>query len=287
MWDKFKFLANVFKDRLKRGGTMNTTPQTPSADLAKLYFFSVLDFLVDLAHTISHDFIGRPQLYTNLEVEGLEVEALRDVLGSLYVQYGTEPTRLGPHQRNDIFNAIFGIPGGNHEHNSFVCTRDELREACRRNAANVRSENKSLLEQEVRTALVPFQQYLVGLQGSSVNWSLEQLQAVTAAAYRILMNDQIARVFGVAKAPQDPWPFAPDPNGNILVEEISERRITRGLFGQLQQVALNGAQTIDIVLARGQQVSDELIRACNAWSSALTTARKTCCSAGLPYIGRT
>lgn len=249
--------------------------------LAQLYFFRVLDLLVDLVHTLSHSFISKPQLYRDLEQD----EA--DILGKFFTQYGTEPKFLNPNQRNHIFDAIFGYPGG-HEGNdcdSFPVLRDSLLDACARYAANIRKgDNIDALTAEVDTALIPFRNYLLGLQGGAVVWGLDRLTDVTTAAYRILQNDTVAIANGVSKAPRSPWPIVPDPNGSIEVEEISKKHILRGCFGLIRQVALRGARAIENVIECNGQVTDELIINCNIWHSALMNAKKACRSAGLHYI---
>lgn len=266
-------------DNTQHDKTRSSTDKTP---LAQLYFFSVLDYLVDLAHTVSHDFTSRPQLYSGLGPSDT------NLFGKFYTQYGTEPEFLEPSQRNDIFYALFGTPGDDegNDCDSFQLLRDSLLKACARYTANIRlGDNKAPLDAEVETALIPFRQYLLGLQGGSVQWSHDRLTEVTTAAYSILQNPTVATVFGVPRAPEEPWPLKPDPNGNILVEEISKKRFTRGLFGLLRQVALRGAETIDNVIEGNGQVNDEMINGCNAWHAALMEAKNASCAAGLHDIG--
>ena len=301
---------------------MTNTGNTPSkypdkTDLGELYFFSTLDFLTSLVDTVADDFVKRPQLYKNLE------EDIIDTLGRFFTQYGTELDLLAPRQRNVIRKASFGTSNttNKNEPNSFHSLRDDLTKACSRYAANVRDKNERILFEEIETARVPFHDYLIGLQGSSASWGLARLSTVNERAYTVLRSNAVANVFGLAKAPMDTWPQEPDPIGNILVEEISEGNITRALFGQLQQVALNGQNAIGGILALGEQVSKvqtmleehkkleeqeqvesqmeleeqkklekflelTVIENCNRWQASLTKTRCTCQEIGLPNLGR-
>ncbi len=236
-------------------------------ECAHLYFFCVLDFLVSLAYRASFLFTQDPAIWPKLTDDEAEK------LGKFYTQYGTEPDLLDLNQRRQIFSAIFKAP------NNFSLLRDNLLTTCARYAENLRTnDNKDLLSAEVETALIPFRDYLLGLQGGSLRWSRKQiLRVTTEEAYPILRFKTVAAVFGVPNAPNSEWPSISDPNGNLLVEEMTNWKITRGCFSVAQQVALTGAETIrNIVVCEGQ-VNDKLIKICNSWNSALRSLSSTNC----------
>jgi hypothetical protein len=77
--------------------------------VAGLYFYSILDCLVDLAHKVSYDFFKRPELYIDLQSPTIPLPPL---LAELHARYGSSEFDPNTEQRREIYIPIFGwCPG--------------------------------------------------------------------------------------------------------------------------------------------------------------------------------
>ena len=163
-----------------------------------------LDPLIEIAHLIAADFVRRPHIYKNLG--GLEVAR---ALGKLHYQYGHNEWVLSADQRKDIYIPVFGYCPGDppvQAHN-FVLLRDQLNEAARAFSERIFSTGDDMLRERVRAAHRPFQNYLNGLRGDSLYWSVECLNNLfNNIANPIFRNQGIAGVFGLSQA-ADKWPY--------------------------------------------------------------------------------
>lgn len=65
--------------------------------IAGLYFYQLLECLVDLAYKISADFRKRPQLYRDLGNPSIAA-----LLAEFNAKYGTEANLLSASERNEI-----------------------------------------------------------------------------------------------------------------------------------------------------------------------------------------
>ena len=254
--------------------------------VAGLYFYSVLDCLVDLAYKVSYDFFKKPHLYINLG-------GISSVLAKLHAQYGSNETLPSTAQRDEIYLPIFGRVAGysTNEEGNFPRLRDELINAAAAFAERVFDTGVNMLRQRVITTHRPFQEYLKGLQGDSVKWSKESAlpELTEKVSYTILRNNGVAGVFGI-NTPRDPnWPYTEDSNEDKLVEEISKQLmwadqpegmyITREHFSNLQRAALRGAEAIATIIdfqeglgATQKEKEDNvdlLITKCYTWGAAL------------------
>jgi len=178
--------------------------------IAGLYFYQILDCLVDLAYAVSADFRARPQLYRSLGAP-----SLAPTLAGLNAQYGTEVNRLAGNQRNEIYAPIFGTSGGPSPWacDSFPRLRDDLVLAATTFAECAQVAGAAILRESVRTAHRPFKNYLLELQGDSVRFSKEvALSDLTEqTCYPILRSQAIAAVFGIVKNATAAYPYATDP----------------------------------------------------------------------------
>lgn len=249
--------------------------------IAGLYFYMLLDCLIDLAYKISHDFFKRPHLYTELGQP-----TIAPILAKLNAQYGSDEKILSKSQRNAIFIPIFGESMGylSNGKGDFPRLRDEMVCAAAAFAERVYDTGVDMLRERVRSTHRPFKEYLTGLFGDSIKWSRENALAdlTENISYKILRNDGVAAIFGISTMARKEWPYNEDSNGDKLVEEISkqlhwpensEMYITRELFSNLQRVALRGAEAIATIIdfdeSRPNDELDLLILKCYSWGSAL------------------
>jgi hypothetical protein len=254
--------------------------------IAGLYFYQMLDCLVDLAYKVSADFRKRPQLYRDLGQP-----PIAQTLAELNAQYGTKINLLSENQRNEVYLPIFGNWNGSapNESDSFPRLRDDLVHAASAFAERAVDTGVTMLREGVRTAHRPFKDYLLGLQGDSVRFSKEiALSDLTERiCYPVLRNPGVAAVFGIAKQSGVEYPYATDPAEDLLVEEISRQLrwgdnsqtyITRERISNLQRAALRGAEAIAIAIAFEEADPDQtdadldlLITKFYTWGTALAS----------------
>jgi hypothetical protein len=261
------------------------TPTTAPRQLAGLYFYFVLDCLIELAHEISKDFFARPQLYNRLGEP-----AISATLARLNSQYGNDEHVPSREQRAAIFRPLFGQDRvtSPDQSSDFACGRDPLIAACVAFAERVYDTGVVMLEEGVRSAHRPFRDLLLGSLGDSVQWSREQSfgEIADGLAYPILRHPGISKVFGIG-APGSGWPYTEDPNGAVMVEEASRQLpfaaeydgpLGRARFNELQRLALRGAEAVASVLETPDDAREtelrQLITAVYTWGSALTTVRR-------------
>jgi hypothetical protein len=250
---------------------------------AGLYFYMTLDVLVDLAHKVSLDFFARPHLYTNL-ADG----ALAAKLATLRARYGSHEKIPSREDRLAMFTPLFGPASGDGD---FARLRDDLNASASAFAERVYDTGEDMLRERVRTAHRPFKEYLLGLQGSSLDWSRDEVFTEVAGnlAYPILKDLGVVSVFGVATAPVGDWPYTGDSNAAKAVARIAEHRVdesgatftfplSRETFSQLQRSALRGAEALATIIDFDEAVGtaqqrrndlNRLITKCYTWGSAL------------------
>jgi hypothetical protein len=249
-------------------------------NVARVYFYMTLDPLIEISRQVAADFVKRPHVYT--DVGGGDVAR---ALAALHYQYGNNEYVLSADQRRDIYLPLFGYRPGDMpvQSHDFVLLRDQLNEAARAFAERVFSTGADMLRERVRVAHRPFQEYIEGLRGDSLNWSVECLDnLVNALCHPLFRNPGIAGVFGLSSPAAAEWPYLEDANGSKMVEETSRKLskednptllMTRERFSTLQRIALRGAEAIVAVCAFDEGQPDEqlmsLITKCYTWGSSL------------------
>jgi hypothetical protein len=256
-------------------------------DIAGLYFYQLLDCLVDLAYDVSADFRVRPQLYRHLG----DTE-IAESLAKLNAKYGTELDFLSPVQRSAIYLPIFGSWDGStpNDSDSFPHLKDDLIHAATAFAERAVDTGIDMLRENVRTAHRPFKDYLTQVQGDSVifskNVALKKLTETNS--YPVLRNQGVAAVFsvGIAKDAAKDYPYRTNSAEDLLAEQISKQfpstdktqHYTRERISNLQRAALRGAEAIataiDFEEANPKQTIadiDLLILKCYTWGKALVS----------------
>ena len=260
--------------------TFNATTLEPRW-VAGLYFYSILDCLVELAYAASEDFFKRPYLYTNLRDPQIP-----STLAKLRGQYGSNEIILAIDHRDMIYNHLFGFNRFDwmHDEGEFPRLRNGLLDACAAFSERVYDTGVRMLLARVRTEHRSFKEYLMGLQGDSVQWSRENALGVLTEKiiYPILRNLGVNAVFGIVNPPKSQWPYILDSNADKFVKEISEQLmvhdnfdmyITRERFSNLQRTALRGAEALATIMDFDEGNNEEdllvLITKCYTWRSAL------------------
>ena len=250
--------------------------------LAGLYFYMKLDCLISLACEVSDDFFSkRPHLYS--KAQDNEDVVLARILATLKARAGYHELFPSLEQRNDIYLRYFGRPDD--LTSKFYHVTQPLLDAAREFLKNAHQNNsKNDLRESVRKAHLPCKHFYEGLDGAALAWHKEQalLNLTEEYVYKILRNDEVAKVFGVAQSISDEFPYKEDSNANKLLEMIAntlrgevslKKPITRHFFSKLHRCALSGCATIATVLdfegGDPDDVLDILIEKCLAWATAL------------------
>jgi hypothetical protein len=189
-------------------------------EIAGLYFYQILDCLIAQAYKVSADFRKRPQLYRNLGDPSLP-----RLLAELNAKYGTELNLLTASERNEIYAPVFGQSDAvaTNSDSEFSRLRNGLVTAACAFAAGASAETVTMLRDAVRSAHRPFSDYLLELHGDSTVFSKDvSLSHLTEnVAYRILRSPSVAAIFGIAAPVGAEYPYAEDPAGDLLVEQIA------------------------------------------------------------------
>lgn len=244
--------------------------------VAAAYFYFELDALIGCAGQVAADFFDRPQLYTAL---GRQPIAPR--LAELNARCGTDERIPSQAQRDRIYQALFGRSAdtGGGGVGDFSRLSGDLIAACATFAERVFDTGEEMLRERVRSAHRPLRHYLTGLAGDALQWSAQEALGGIARerTYPILQNAGICAVFGISTPPADNWPYAPDANADILIEEITKQLgpelLTREAISNRQRSALCGAEALVAVLDfREDGPAEELtsmITRCYTWGAAL------------------
>jgi hypothetical protein len=252
-------------------------------EIAGLYFYQLLDCLVDLAYKVSLDFRRRPQLYRDLGQP-----SLAPILAELSAKYGTEVNFLSGGERNEVYAPIFGKLDQSplFDSDNFARLRDDIIRAATAFAEGALDKGVPMLKEGVRAAHRPFKDYLLGLHGDSVRFSKEvALSELTEKiCYPILRSQNVAVIFGVSKLADVEYPYAVDPAEDLLIEQISGEltwrtdvsqtypALTRERISNLQRAAVAGAEAIATAIdfEGDQEYTDAdldlLITKCYTWA---------------------
>jgi hypothetical protein len=280
--------------RIKDLKSFNEVTKEPH-QIAGLYFYAMLDCLIDLARDVSRDFFDRPHLYTDVANAQIKEESasIAPILAKLHIRYGSDEYLLSKLQRQQIYAAIFGPVNsyGMNGDSNFARLRNDLVNACAAFAERVYDTGVDMLRERVRSAHRPFQEYLTGFLGDSIRWSREETLAslTEEVVYPILRTRGIAAVFGISTPAREEWPYVEDANGDKLAEEIAKQlnesahtselrehvlpTLTRDRLSNLQRAALRGAEAIATSIDFDESSIDadlsRLISQCYTWGSAL------------------
>ena len=159
-------MASLTKQKISDLNSFNGVTGDPH-QVAGLYFYSVLDCLVDLAYKVSSDFFKRPQLYLDLGPIPPPANVgptFSSILAKLHTRYGSDEFLPSAAQRDEIYLPILGRDAGysTDEEGDFPRLRDELIQAAAAFAERVFDTGAEMLRERVRTTHRPFREYLTG-----------------------------------------------------------------------------------------------------------------------------
>jgi hypothetical protein len=247
---------------------MTTAAPVPVDDfpslIGHLYATWTLDCLIEIGYAVSVDFITRPQLYLS--------EDIPDAIVDLRMSYGTDARFPNTVQRQammmmPVFGRSDGLrPDGSTGTAPFHITRRKLVDACIAFSERAVDTGIAMLEERVRSAIVPLRAHLEAFRGKSIRLTTQQMNAISNTVVSILQSPDIAKVFSVSP-PESGWPFdSDDSNGAKLVENAGsvlplpqECKVGYTKFILLQRVAREGSQALMLVLAANPNPEEQLL----------------------------
>jgi hypothetical protein len=259
---------------------------TAKRHVAAVYFYAVLDFLVQLAYETSKDFFERPHLYVDLG--GDEIVSR---IAKLRSRSGSDELIPSRGQRAEIYVPLVGINDGLALNGTgdFQRLADQLIDAATAYAERVYDTGEEMLRERVRIAHKSFVQFLAGLNGASLTWTSQHVlpNVTEKIAFPILRDKGIASVFGVSTGVKEEWPYQKDANAEKMVEEMSKQlpwadgsphHLTRDCITNLHSIALTGSRAIAAVIdydGSATKVKDlkQVITTAYAWGSELMGER--------------
>jgi len=232
--------------------------------IGRLYAIWTLDCLIEIGYAISVDFITRPQLYLN--------EDIPDAIVQLRMSYGTAAQFPNTAQRQAMMMPVFGrsdglMPDASTNTAPFHTARKKLVDACIAFSERAVDTGIAMLEERVRSALVPLRTHFEALRGKSLRLTTtQQMNAISETVISILQSPGVAKVFSVSPA-DTRWPFdSNDPNGAKLVENVSSKlplpqecKLGYTRFILLQRVAQEGARALTLVITANPTSEQELL----------------------------
>jgi hypothetical protein len=241
-----------------------------STVIGRLYAIYTLDCLVEIGYAVSVDFISRPQLYLSDDIP--------DAIVDLRMSWGTDAHFPNTIQRQAMMMPIFGRSDGLKPDASaitlpFHLARKKLLDACVAFSERAVDTGIAMLEERVRSALVPLRAHFeaLGEQNGQAGKSLrltatQQIESISESAISILLAPNVAKVFSVSPADSG-WPFnSTDPDGAKLVENVGtklplaqEYKHGYTKFILLQRVAQEGARALPLVLTTNPDQESELL----------------------------
>jgi hypothetical protein len=245
--------------------------------IGQLYGRWTLDCIVEIAYAVSLDFVARPQMYVGPDIPPF--------ISDFRVAYGTHKQFQNTVERQAMLMPILGRsdglkPDATVSAASFHMARKKFLDACVAYSERAVDTGLAMLEDRVRSALVPFQAHFLGVKGIATSTAGRCLSDVFTFASEILKAHGVTRVFGQDSA-HIQWPLeSTDPNGAKLVDAIGcalplapEYKFTYTRFVLLQRLAQEGIRALTLVLNSDSNASSgdlaKLITQGYAWGSSL------------------
>ena len=273
----------TWKKKESDDGMSRTTSTDIERKLGMMYFRWTLDCIVELAYAVSNDFVARPRFYQDDDIP-------KGIL-NLRMSYGTNPSLPNTQQRELIFSPILGnsecgMPdnGMNGSQSAFYKARKKLIEAAVVYSERIYESGLAMLEERVRSALVPIRSHLNSVYGFSLQVSNAQSEDIFNLSSEILSSPTVASVFGVEPA-GGKWPLdsdnVEDANGAKLVEAIgknlsvaTEYVFSYEKFILLQRVAREGRLAIEWIVSpdpvTDEKALRELVKRVYTWSASMS-----------------
>lgn len=260
--------------------TSTSTADDFPALIGDLYARWTLDCLAEIGYAVSLDAITRPQLY--------QADDVPDAVVDIRMGYGTSNGLPNAAQRQAMMAPVFGRSDGWRSDagaatSSFQMARKKLVDAAIAFSERAVESGVAMLEDRVRSALVPLRAHFDGLRGKSVRLSAGQIAAESHTVLGVLRKPGVARVFSVPP-PEDGWPFSSnDSNGAKLVEAAgnvlplpADCKMNYTRFILLQRVAVEGGRALATTL---NPASDKdlaaLVSQLYSWGTSLRDYQQT------------
>jgi len=243
--------------------------------LGDLYARWTLDSLIEIAHSVSRDYVARPDFYRGGDVP--------DKIVDLEISYGYLRNYPNKDQRSTLITPILGTSdeqaSAKTASDQFHQLRAPLFKACIAYEESTAVDAPKGLKQGIIDAMNIFPTFLKSFDGHSLRSSHKQIEALSNLAYEILKSSTVSGVFGVPSGLPHDWPLAVDsPYGAQLVYQISQQ-LQLGDSGMNKQeeslliaIAHEGNKALQAILipnATDDNHIDDLVSKVYSWAKAL------------------
>lgn len=262
-------------------------------EIAGLYFYCMLDHLVDIAYEVAKDLTtNKFEVYRDDTVEN-SLNLLK-----LYTRMGNDEIFLSRKHRHLIWHSYFGHtyhPGYSHSmiedneysHSNFLTVLNRLLETATEYVyrAEIQTGAPALIS-SFRLALVAFNQYIGSIQTAAARLYRRQIFPLLTEGnvYSILRNRAVTAVYGVNTPIESVAPYGSSEAFAVTIERISSQLNTKEKYGMfysqtyetyLELTARRGACAIAAAIETDSDSSSDqdivnLITKFHSWHTALT-----------------
>lgn len=193
--------------------------------IGELYGRWALNFLVDLAHAIAHDFVVRPRNYRDVSDE------VGSILADFRFKLGSDPQWPDPFQRTLCFKMLYPV----------CVAAAPLRDAAMAYQGRLRETDESLADTYLQTAR-DFREQAGGVEGPALATVTYQTASIFDNAKAVLACPGVAQAFGLPPVPAENWPLGGQFSGaaaGLVDEVIKTLRRVRTEAGQYRRIGEN------------------------------------------------
>jgi mersacidin/lichenicidin family type 2 lantibiotic len=236
--------------------------------VAELFALSTLDLVIEMATAVARDFFQRSRAYRKLP------EEIADKIIGFRSFLGSHPDWPSLRQRSSIYKIL---SDGDQLCSHAVSFRLAALAVSRRTPSENQFFTPAFLD-----SIAAFRAYIRKMDGRALETGVRQVRTLFNTSIEVLMNGDLAHVFGVDAPPGEGWPFGArtDPNGACLLANINDT-VMRRARGKLnasvvfakQRIAHHGARAMVEMVSGPERLEGErlsaLIQTSNSWAQAL------------------
>lgn len=193
--------------------------------IGELYARWALNFMVDLAHAIAHDFVVRPRHYRAVP------EEIASILADFRFKLGSDPQWPDAFQRTLSFRMLYPV----------CVAAAPLREAAMTYQGRQREADESPAE-AYRQSARDFREQAGGVEGSALATVSYQTASIFDKATAVFTSPEVAQAFGLTPAPAG-WPLSGEFSmaaAALVDEAVKTLRRVRAEAGEYSRIGADG-----------------------------------------------
>lgn len=202
---------------------LTSVGENDSHPIGELYGRWALNFLVDLAHAIAHDFVVRPRHYRAVPDE------IASILADFRFKLGSDPQWPDAFQRTLSFKMLYPV----------CVAAAPLRAAAMTYQGRQRETDESLAE-AYRQSARDFREQAGTVEGAALATVSHQTASIFDNAKAVFTSPEVAQAFGLTPAPVEGWPFGGDFSNAaaaLVDEAIKTMRRVRAEAGLYNRIS--------------------------------------------------